>query len=408
LHLNFEDNMETLETDYLIIGAGVIGLTLARELRQREPQASIVMLEKEPDVAYHSSGRNSGVLHAGFYYTADSLKAKFTREGNALMRKYCHDHGLRINECHKVVVAQNEDELKSLLELERRGKVNGVDVKLISADELPQYEPNAVTYQQALWSPTTATVDPVEICECMKNELLAQGVKILFSEPYLQRVEGNTVKTARRIVKARKLINAAGLYADKVAKDFGYSQHYTIIPFKGIYLKYKGKEKPIQTNIYPVPNLGNPFLGVHYTVTVDDVVKIGPTSIPAFWRENYKGWKHFRLGELFQILWWEAKLFLCNSFGFRDLAFQEVKKYNRKYFTGLAVKMVKDIDASGFKEWSRPGLRAQLLDKRNKELVMDFVVEGDRDSVHVLNAVSPAFTGSMPFSKWVVEKYVNI
>ena len=400
-------NNNSISCDYLIIGSGIIGLTIAREINTVHPEVSIVIIEKEPDVAYHSSGRNSGVLHAGFYYTADSLKAKFTREGNALMRHYCYDNRLRINECKKVVVAMNEEELQSLYELERRGKTNGVDVKLISAEELAEIEPNAVTYKYALWSPSTATVDPVEVTQCMKNELIQKGVKIFFRESYRKRMNGNTVKTSNYTIKAHKIINAAGLYADKIAKDFGYSKNYTIIPFKGIYLKYKGADKPMRTNIYPVPNLKNPFLGVHYTITVDGVTKIGPTSIPAFWRENYKGLNNFRFIELCQILWWEAKLFLCNAFGFRNLALDEIKKYSRKYFIGLAVKMVKTIDKSAFKEWSKPGIRAQLLDVRTNKLVMDFVVEGDKDSVHILNAVSPAFTGSMPFARWVADNYVN-
>ncbi|MDR0714190.1 MAG: L-2-hydroxyglutarate oxidase [Bacteroidales bacterium] len=399
--------MHDLETDYLVIGAGIVGLTLARELNARHPEAKITVVEKEPDVAYHSSGRNSGVLHAGFYYTADSLKAKFTREGNALMQQYCYDNRLRINKCQKVVVAQNEEELPSLCELERRGKANGVDVKLITEEELAKIEPNAVTCKHALWSPATATVDPVEINRCIKNELIRKGVAVLFNEPYQKRIGGNTVKTAHHIFRAKKIINAAGLYADKIARDFGYSKHYTIIPFKGIYLKYKGHDQPVGVNIYPVPNLKNPFLGVHYTVTVDNVVKIGPTSIPAFWRENYKGWSRFKLNELCRILCWEARLFLCNSFGFRNLAFQEIRKYSRRHFVGLAAKMVKSIPAKYFSEWSKPGIRAQLLDVRTKELVMDFVVEGDKDSVHVLNAVSPAFTGSMPFAKWVADNYID-
>ncbi|MDR1666784.1 MAG: L-2-hydroxyglutarate oxidase [Bacteroidales bacterium] len=398
--------MHHLETDYLIIGAGIIGLAIARELNARHPEAKITIIEKEPDVACHSSGRNSGVLHAGFYYTADSLKAKFTREGNALMQKYCCDNHLRINKCQKVVVAQNEEELHSLYELEQRGKANGVDVKMVTAKELAEIEPNAVTCEYALWSPTTATVDPVEVNRCIKDELIRKGVVILFNTPYRKRMEGNTVKTAEHTFSAKKIINTAGLYADKIAKDFGFSKHYTIIPFKGIYLKYKGNDQPIHTNIYPVPNLKNPFLGVHYTITVDDVVKIGPTSIPAFWRENYKGLSNFNLNELSQVLGWEAVLFLCNSFGFRDLAFEEIKKYNRRHFVGLAAKMVKSITTSHFNEWSKPGIRAQLLDVRTKQLVMDFVVEGDGDSVHVLNAVSPAFTGSMPFAKWVTDHYI--
>ena len=396
-----------LETDYLIIGAGIVGLTIARELNLRYPKTRIAIIEKEPDVSYHSSGRNSGVLHAGFYYTADSLKAKFTCEGNTLMRQYCYNNHIRINECKKVVVAMDETELDSLYELERRGKVNGVDVELITAEKLAEIEPNAVTHKYALWSPNTATVDPVEVCQCIKNELTQNGVLIFFSEPYKKRMNDNTIYTNKRTIKARKIINAAGLYADKIAKDFGYSKNFTIIPFKGIYLKYKGVDNPVSTNIYPVPNLKNPFLGVHYTITVEGIIKIGPTSIPAFWRENYKGLNNFRLGELCHILWWEARLFLSDSFGFRSLALIEIKKYNRNFFTGLAVKMVKVIDKKGFREWSKPGIRAQLLDVRSKKLVMDFVVEGDKNTVHVLNAVSPAFTGSMPFARWVVDNYIE-
>jgi L-2-hydroxyglutarate oxidase LhgO len=398
--------LKFITCDYLVIGAGVIGLTLAKELNSLYPEARIVMIEKEPDVAYHSSGRNSGVLHAGFYYTSDSLKAKFTKEGNALMRQYCYDNHLRINECKKVVVALNEDELKSLYELERRGKANGVDVRLINENELKAIEPNAVTYKYALYSPTTATVDPVEICQCMKNELLAKGLETYFSEPYLNRLEAHTIQTKNLKIQAGKIINAAGLYADKIAKDFGFSKNYTIIPFKGIYLKYTQSDRPIRTNIYPVPNLKNPFLGVHYTITVDGIIKIGPTSIPAFWRENYKNFSNFKIGELADILSWETKLFLLNSFGFRSLAFDEIKKYDRKYFTGLATKMVKKIDDKGFTAWSKPGIRAQLLNVKTNELVMDFVIEGDKDSIHILNAVSPAFTGSMPFAKWVVKKNI--
>lgn len=391
-------------TDYLIIGAGIIGLTLARQLAKKYPSRSVLLLEKEADVALHASGRNSGVLHAGFYYGADSLKARFTRDGNAAMKEYCRERGLPLNECGKVVVACDESELEPLYELERRGRANGVDVRLISPEELRDIEPNARTFRKALYSPTTATVDPARICASLRDQLRAAGVRILFSEGYDSYAGSNkVVTTSGRIIKAGTVINAAGLYADRIARDFGFSRDYSILPFKGIYLQYTGGNMPVRTNIYPVPNLRNPFLGVHYTVTADRHVKIGPTAIPALWRENYGGLQNFSLRELAEVLTAEAKLFLRNSFGFRDLAFEESHKYFKPYFIGLGRRLVNSMDAAGFDEWTRPGIRAQLLDRRTLELVQDFVVEGDASSTHILNAVSPAFTCSFPFTRWIIK-----
>lgn len=393
--------------DYLIIGCGVVGMAIARNLRRRFPEATIAVLEKEQEVACHGSGRNSGVLHAGFYYSADTLKAKFTRDGNRQMREYCYANGLKINECKKVVVAKDESELPALYELEKRGRVNGVEVHLIDEKELHELDPNVKSFRHALFSPTTATVDPAEVTFAIRSELLSAGVDLFFGEGYHSRMEGNKIKTTLgRQFQATKLINAAGLYADKVAVDFGFSEKYTIIPFKGVYLKYHGQELPVRTNVYPVPNLKNPWLGVHFTVTVDGTVKIGPTSMPAFWRENYHGFDRFKPGEMASILSWEASLFVRNSFGFRNIALEEIRKYHRSYFAGLAQHLVKSIDVKGFTEWGRPGIRAQLLNKMTRELIMDFVVEGDQDSIHVLNAVSPAFTCCFPFADWVVENHL--
>jgi L-2-hydroxyglutarate oxidase LhgO len=400
--------MNQIDCDYLIIGAGVIGLNIANELIERDSSKRVIILEKEKRVAEHSSGRNSGVLHAGFYYTADSLKAKFTRDGNQLMREYCEKNGLKINYCEKVVVANDESELTALEELYKRGIKNGVDVSLISDTEVDKKFKNLRTYKKALYSPSTSTIDPIEVCNSFHRELLEKGVQFRFNEAFRENLGENRVKTSLgNSIKATKIINCAGLYADKIAKRYGFSEKYTILPFKGIYLKYTEDDKPIDTNIYPVPNLNNPFLGVHYTVTVDNIIKIGPTAIPAFWRENYKGFDNFSMSELIEIIGYELKLFLFNRFNFRALAFDEIKKYNKKYFVNLALKMVKSIKKEGFNEWSKAGIRAQLLDTKSLELVQDFVVEGDEKSIHVLNAVSPAFTCSIPFSRWVVENYIE-
>ncbi len=398
--------MQTHTADYLIIGGGIIGLTIARKLKARNPKAHIILLEKEPQVARHSSGRNSGVMHAGFYYPADSLKAKFCRDGSRAMREYCAKHKLPINLSRKLVVARNEDELPGLLELKRRGDLNGVNVQLVDAQEAHAIEPHARTYEQALYSPDTATVDPVAIALHMRTALESEGVRILTGKPYLKRLDGNVIEAGGERFEAGVLVNCAGLYADRVARDFGFCQDYAILPFKGIYLKHTGVHPPLKVNIYPVPNLNNPFLGVHFTITVDGQVKIGPTAIPAFWRQHYHGLDHFSAREMAEILRWQAELFLTNAFGFRRLAFEEMRKYRRAHLVNLAMGLVQGVDAAHFNQWSTPGIRAQLLNTRTRQLVQDFVVEGDARSVHVLNAVSPAFTCSIPFADWVVEQWV--
>ena len=393
--------------DVVVIGGGIIGLNIAKILKERYKELKIVLIEKEKEVGMHSSGRNSGVLHAGFYYTSDSLKAKFTKEGNKKLKEFCKEHSLRINECQKVVVAQNEKELEGLKELKRRGDKNKVLLEWIDEETLSKEFGEVRTYKKALLSPTTATVDPKEVVYKFQEVAKNLGVNILLNTKYLYRIGTNTILTNQGAIKYGILINAAGLYADKIAKDFDAAENYVIIPFKGIYLKDSKNSVALTTNIYPVPNLKNPFLGVHFTLTVDNEAKIGPTAIPAFWRENYRGFKNFKLDEFLEILYYETKLFLTDSFGFRELAFEEMKKYKKNYLLSLAKRLIKREDLSSFDKWSLPGIRAQLLDKRNLNLVQDFVVEKKNNTIHILNAVSPAFTSSIPFCEWIVEEYFN-
>jgi len=392
--------------DYLIIGGGIIGLNIAKTLKEKEPTSKIIVIDKEPKIGMHSSGRNSGVLHAGFYYSADSLKAKFTRDGNKAMHEFCELRGIPINKCSKVVIATNEDELKGLEELKKRGDTNGVELHWISEKELNTKYPNIKTYKKALYSPTTATVNPKELTLEFAKAVEEMGVTILTNTAYKKRISKTEIATSQGSIQCKKVINCAGLYADKIAKEYGFSKDYVIIPFKGIYLKDKDNLGNLSTNVYPVPNLANPFLGVHYTLTVKDEAKIGPTAIPAFWRENYQGLDNFKLDEMIQILFYEAKLFFTNAFGFRSLAYSEVKKYIKSHLINLAKILTKNMSHKGYTTWSTPGIRAQLLNTKTLELVQDFVVEGDENSIHVLNAVSPAFTSSIPFSKWVVENYI--
>ncbi len=394
--------------DYVIIGGGIVGLTLAHRLKALIPNASVAILEKEPHLAEHASGRNSGVLHAGFYYSADSLKARFTSQGNRLMQRFCDEYKLRINRCGKLVVASEPGEVAGLEELKRRGDRNGVELHWVTIPEMEKIEPNARTIERALYSPTTATVDPGEICNTLGKLLQDGGVKIFYDTSYQGLEAQNCLKTPNGSMEFGYLINCAGLHADKIAQDFGFSQDLTILPFKGLYLKYSGSRPPVRTNIYPVPNLENPFLGVHFTVTVDNMVKIGPTAVPAFWRENYAGLSRFSLTELIRIGLLEGRLFLTNAFNFRKLACEEFRKYDMRHFRELAARLVKQFDSAGFTQWSRPGIRAQLLDLKNDKLMQDFVTQGDARSFHVLNAVSPAFTCSFSMAEHVVDRIMYL
>lgn len=390
-------------SDFLIVGAGVIGLRIAIEAKRRFPDADVALLEKEARPGRHASGRNSGVLHAGFYYTADSFKARFTRVGNQRMADYCLAHGLRINRCGKLVVAKDESELAVLDELLRRAERNGVELRDVSEAEAREIEPRVKTHQRALFSPSTATVDPLEIVGAFAREAESAGVDVRLSTTYAGR-RGDKILTSDGTMEAAYLVNAAGLHADRVARDFGFARRYRILPFKGLYLEADPDAYSLNACVYPVPDLATPFLGVHLTVAVDGHVTIGPTAVPALWREQYGWLDNFRVGEFLEIARLEAKMFVLDRAQFRRVALHEIPKYYRPRLVGMAARLADGVRAADFRRRGRAGIRAQLLDLVRHELVNDFCVEGDDRSFHVLNAVSPAFTCAIPFAEFVLDE----
>ena len=396
--------MPTNIFDFLVIGGGVIGISIARELKSRNPNSGVCILEKEHQCGLHASSRNSGVLHAGFYYTADSLKARFTKEGNQRLTKYCEVKNLALKKCGKLVVAQNESELVWLDELMTRARNNGVPLELITDEESQTIEPRAKTYQKALFSPTTASINPTELVKSLLSDAIQEGVQLKTNTQYIHRVGKSSIKTSNGVFEAKYIINAAGLYADKIGRDFNFSKDYRILPFKGLYLYSNEPLGALNTHIYPVPDLTNPFLGVHFTITSDDKIKIGPTAIPAFWREQYQGWSNFNMPELTEIILRQAGLFLSSNFDFKALAFRELKKYSKPLLVSLATKLAKGVDIKHYRQWGLAGIRAQLLNIRKKELEMDFVLEGDKQSMHILNAISPGLTCALPFADYVCDQ----
>jgi len=389
--------------DFLIIGGGIIGLSIARELKKRRPESSCAIIEKEADCGLHASGRNSGVLHAGFYYTADSLKARFCKMGNQLLKDYCKEKKIPLNSCGKLVVAKNKSELAGLNELLGRAKANNVQLHLITRQEAEKIEPRVLTFEKALFSPTTASVNPMQVVQALKEDAKREGIALLTNTCYKGKTKEGILTTAGPIA-ADFVINAAGLYADKIALDFGYSTDYRILPFKGLYLYSNEPVGAIRTNIYPVPDLNYPFLGVHFTLNDKSQIKIGPTAIPALWREQYQGLSGFRGSEFLDIAKRQMKLFFSSTFDFKTLAFQEMQKYMGRKIVSLAGELLKGVHTSQYRQWGKPGIRAQLFDISKNKLVTDFILEGNQNSLHILNAVSPGFTSALSFSQFVVDR----
>ncbi len=274
---------------------------------------------------------------------------------------------------------------------------------IIDEKELVQIEPNAYTLQKALYCPETAVVKPAEILTHLTNALGATGkVEIKFQTSFSGLKGNSTARTSNGEIRYKKIINASGAYAEKIAQNFGLAKDYNLIPFKGTYKKLKaGVSELVRGNIYPVPDLNNPFLGVHFTKSVDGTVYAGPTAIPALSRENYNLFENLD-GETLEILFRDGLLTLFNG-SFRSAAVNEVKKYFDHYFYLEAKTLLPKLKPSDLENSSKVGIRPQLVHWPTKKLVMDFVVLKDGDSVHVLNAISPGFTTSMAFSKYVVD-----
>lgn len=393
--------MET--TDYLIIGAGIVGLTVARELQLRNPGCKAILVDKEGALGMHGSGRNSGVLHSGIYYQSDTLKARFTREGNEAWQSFCQERSIPIERCGKLIVAKNVREHEQLVNLENRGSANGVEVHRLDKTQVREIEPRAKTFQDALFVPSTAVADPLQLLMAQYDDFVAAGGILKLDSPYHGVGHNNDVKVGNQCISAGKVINCAGLYADKVAHTFGFGLRYTLLPFKGLYHYAAPDSVPLRCHVYPVPDLSHPFLGVHFTRTLSGRTKIGPTAIPSLWREHYSGFGGFRLKELAEVSARELQMLITNKNQFRALAWREIQKYDRKKMIYEAAMLLEGAQEMGFREAGKAGIRAQLIDCESNAFVMDFVIEGDSKSIHVLNAISPAWTCAIPFARYVVD-----
>ncbi len=388
--------------DVAVIGGGIVGLALADAWLARFPGTSVTVFEKEDHLGAHASGRNSGVLHAGFYYAPDSLKARLTRQGNVMLRAFCAERGVAVRDTGKVVVTQSADELPALQELLRRGAANGVPLELIDEHALRELEPLARTVGSALWSPSTGVADPVAVVEALAARVRERGGRIALSTPVRDAGPGYVVTDLDGRIDVGHTINAAGLYADRVAHWFGVGEEYRMLPFKGLYWYGTWAPGRLQRHVYPVPDARNPFLGVHLTVTVDGRAKIGPTAIPALWREDYGGVRGLDLGEVADVARTFPSFLRSPHHDVPGLVRTELPKYSRSHLVRQAARLVPSVRPEDFTIRGKVGVRAQLVDMRERRLEMDFVVRPGDHSTHLLNAVSPAWTSSLAVAEHVI------
>ena len=391
--------------DYVIIGAGIIGISLGIELLTQKPTKKILIIDKETRPGVHASGRNSGVLHAGFYYSPDSLKAKFCKQGNLELKKFCNTNNLEVKETGKVVVCQDKNDVTRLMNLYERGIANGVEIELLESKELSRIEPAAQTVDKFIWSPTTAVGNPKEIIKKLAEKFTKMGGLFRFNSRVKLINKSNEVliEGDGYILSATSIINSAGAYASELAKQVGVGHEYVCLPFLGAYRKSEFVAGNPKRLVYPVPNPINPFLGVHTTNTLFDEIKIGPTAFPVIGKEQYKFLDGFNAKELRDFYLATKTLLKSDSVNILGLAKSEGIKLFKRPLIKKAKRLTNALDLN--QKWKNypAGIRAQIVNLDTKVIEMDYIVRSDKNVVHILNAVSPGWTSSIPFSRWIVE-----
>lgn len=398
--------MKKIKTEFLILGAGIVGISLARHIKNKNKAATVTLLEKEPVAGKHASGRNSGVIHAGFYYSPDSLKARLTRMGNVKMHEFLVKKNIPFNNCGKVVVTKNNHEEELLIDLYNRGLSNDVPLELINRQRLHELEPLAQTFKNALWSPTTSVANPNQVLDALAQDFIDAGGKILYSKKVIDFSE-SSVSTKDEQIGFDHLLNCAGLYADKIAKQYGVGKQYVVLPFKGLYWYAPRLKNQFSRHIYPVPNPINPFLGTHLTVAESGQVKIGPTAILALSRENYRLTKGLKLNEVNEIVRYLPRFLSSKHHNALKLLISEIPKYSKTYLVNQARYLAPSIRSDDFNHKGEPGIRAQLFNINSKRLEMDFIIEQTKSTTHVLNAVSPGWTTSLSMAEHLYDTYFS-
>ncbi len=388
-----------------IIGGGILGLATARLITREVAGADVLVLEKEPELAQHQTSHNSGVVHAGLYYTPGSLKARLCVRGMSLLKAFCDEHGVRYDECGKLVIATDESEMARFAALEERARANGVPgLKRLGASELRTIEPSA-TGIAALHSPATAIVDFAEAARAMADDARAAGATIRTDTEvahvlgrgrtaHIELADGTTIEADRAIV-------CAGLHADRLARASNQPAEPRIVPFRGEYWQLRpGRRHLVRGLIYPVPDPALPFLGIHLTRKVDGSVLIGPNAILAFAREGYRR-TAFKAQDLRDALAWAGAPRLFRRYWRVGMA-EIHRTLSKRAFIEEARRYVPELAAIDTVR-AGAGVRAQAVD-RDGTLVDDFRLGTDGPVLWVRNAPSPAATSSLAIAEEIVER----
>lgn len=384
--------------DAAIVGAGIVGLALAYFVQRTRPDLKLIIVEKELEPGVHQTGHNSGVIHAGIYYAPGSLKARLCTAGAAATKRFCQENDIPFNECGKLIVATEPDELPQLDELERRARTNGQRVERICADELAEREPH-VRGKAALYSPASGIVDYAQICRVLRDKLAAAGVNFRFDQTATaisENTGGVTLSTTGGQYRARLVLACAGLQADRVARMSGLVDDFRIVPFRGEYYRVSDKAS-VRVNhlIYPVPDPSLPFLGVHLTRMIGGYSTVGPNAMLSLGRENYAG-NSVVVRDLVQSLAFP---------GFWKLMARSVRPgvhelkgaLSKSVYLRRCQRYAPDLRFDDL-EPHPPGIRAQAVD-RDGRMIDDFLLRETQRTIHVCNAPSPAATSAFPIGE---------
>ncbi|MFE4239780.1 L-2-hydroxyglutarate oxidase [Peribacillus butanolivorans] len=389
--------------DFAIVGGGIVGLSTGMALYKRFPNARVVVIEKESVVADHQTGHNSGVIHSGIYYKPGSFKARFARQGSKSMTEFCQTHGIEHDICGKVIVATKQDELPILNDLYTRGLQNELAIKKISVDELKEIEPH-VNGLGAIRVPQAGIVNYRQVSEKIADIIKEYGGEIKLNtkvEKINEESDSVTIETNNGTLKARMVINCAGLHSDRIAAAAGYKTDMKIVPFRGEYFKLIPEKRHLVNHlIYPVPNPKFPFLGVHFTRMISGEVDAGPNAVLSFKREGYKK-TDFSAKDLTEVLSYKGFWKLASKF-MKEGMDEYVRSFSKKQFTKSLQELIPEIQEDDLIP-APAGVRAQAL-QDDGNMVDDFHIIMGKRTVHVCNAPSPAATASIEIGKEVVNR----